>query len=367
MVSSTRLLIATPLYPPDPGGPATYAHILATNLPRQGVEVEVVSFGAVRHLPKIIRHVAYFLRLLKASKQCDTILALDPVSVGLPALIVSKLQKKRFFVKIVGDYAWEQGRQRFGVKEGLDAFIERRSVSLPVRILRSIQTYVAMQAVRVIVPSFYLKRVVRSWGVPESRIQVIYNAVPPSEKGICPEELTGLRDPLVLCVSRLVPWKHVNKVIDAVGNVATQGLSLTLAVVGSGPLEHELQKQARESEALCMMLGAKDRASTDGAFEAADIFVLNSSYEGLSHVLIEALVHGKAIIATDAGGNPELIQDGVNGLLIPVGDTPALTAALIKLIENPNLRTALQEGARASSSAFGVETMVAKTYELLTV
>jgi len=367
MVSSPRLLIATPLYPPDPGGPATYAHILATNLPEQGIVVEVVSFGAVRHLPKIIRHVAYFLRLLKASRHCDTILALDPVSVGLPALFVSKLQKKRFFVKIVGDYAWEQGRQRFGVKEGLDAFVERRSVSLPVQILRSIQTYVAARATRVIVPSFYLKRIVSTWGIPESSIEVIYNAIPPSEKGLCPEELTGLRDPLVLCVSRLVPWKHVNKVIDAVGKVTAQGLSLTLAVVGSGPLEHELRKQAKESDALCMMLGAKDRASTDGAFEAADIFVLNSSYEGLSHVLIEALVHGKAIIATTAGGNPELIQDGVNGLLIPVGDTPALTAALIKLIENPDLRMRLQEGARASSDAFGVDAMITKTHTLLTV
>ncbi len=367
MVTSVRLLIATPLYPPDPGGPATYAHIVAQNLPQQGISVEVVSFGDVRHLPKIVRHIAYFRQLLRASKLCDTILALDPVSVGLPALLVATLTKKRFMVKIVGDYAWEQGRQRFGVKEGLDEFVHLRNVSFPVSLLRKVQTYVAKSASRIIVPSLYLKRIVSVWGIPETNISVVYNAIPKGEKGICPEELTGLKDPLVLCVSRLVPWKHVDGVIDAVGGVTAQGLSLTLAVVGSGPLEHQLCKQAKESDALCMMLGARDREGTDGAFEAADIFVLNSSYEGLSHVLIEALVHGKTIIATEAGGNPELIKDGVNGLLIPVNDTPALTRALIRLIENPDLRAKLQEGALASAGDFGGENMITKTSELLAV
>ena len=362
-----RLLIATPLYPPDPGGPATYAHILAQNLPEQGISVEVVSFGEVRHLPKIIRHGVYFLRLLKASASCDRILALDPVSVGLPALLVSRITKKPLFLKIVGDYAWEQGRQRFGITQDLDAFLLERSLPLPVRILRSIERYVAEGAQKIVVPSFYLKHVVSSWGIPAEKISVIYNAIPATEKGICPEELTGLEDPLVLCVSRLVPWKHVDHVIDAVEHVAEQGLSLNLAVVGSGPLESELRKKAHASSAQCMMLGAKDRAGTDGAFEAADIFVLNSSYEGLSHVLIEALVHGKAIIATDAGGNTELIQHEVNGLIIPVGDTPTLTRALIRLIENPDLRTKLQEGARRSAGSFDVNTMITKTTELLSL
>ncbi len=109
-----RLLIATPLYPPDPGGPATYAKALEEGLPPLPIEVDLVKFSDVRHLPKGVRHVAYFWRVLRALKGVDVVLALDPVSVGLPALLAALIARKKFVLKVVGDYAWEQGRQRWG-------------------------------------------------------------------------------------------------------------------------------------------------------------------------------------------------------------------------------------------------------------
>src|SRR3990167_7909869 len=105
-----RIVIATPLYPPEIGGPATYAKLLFEGLPEKGIEVELVKFSDVRHLPKIIRHIAYFLRVLKAARNANVVLALDPVSVGLPAMKAAQKARKPFVVKIVGDYAWEQGQ-----------------------------------------------------------------------------------------------------------------------------------------------------------------------------------------------------------------------------------------------------------------
>src|SRR3989344_6965870 len=101
----TKVLIATPLYPPEIGGPATYASVLEKELPKRGIEVEVLAFREVRSLPKIVRHGAYFLRCIAKGRDCDIIFAQDPVSVGLPALLASKFMRKRFIVKIVGDYA----------------------------------------------------------------------------------------------------------------------------------------------------------------------------------------------------------------------------------------------------------------------
>src|SRR3989344_6621979 len=135
-----RLLIATPLYPPDIGGPATYAKLLNEGLPAKGIDVELIKFSEVRHLPKLIRHYVYYRRVLAVARNVDIILALDPVSVGLPAMKAARKAGKPFVVKIVGDYAWEQGVQRFGVTHTLDAFVKEKRVPFSVRMLRRIQT-----------------------------------------------------------------------------------------------------------------------------------------------------------------------------------------------------------------------------------
>ena len=79
-----KVLIATGLYPPEIGGPATYTKLLETRLPEYGFEISVLPFSSVRHLPKIIRHAAYFLKCLSRARAADIVFAQDPVSVGLP-------------------------------------------------------------------------------------------------------------------------------------------------------------------------------------------------------------------------------------------------------------------------------------------
>src|SRR3972149_3635989 len=116
-----RILIATGIYPPDVGGPAGYSALLEKELPKRGVAVKILSFGWYRGYLKILRHFIYFLRVIKLGRDCDIIYAQDPVSVGLPAIFASKYLGKKFAIKIVGDYAWEQGIQRFGVKELLSS------------------------------------------------------------------------------------------------------------------------------------------------------------------------------------------------------------------------------------------------------
>ncbi|MEK7531600.1 MAG: hypothetical protein AAB545_01600, partial [Patescibacteria group bacterium] len=108
-----KMLIATGLFSPDIGGPATYSKILLEKLPREGIETTILPFGAVRHLPRLLRHLVYFFRVLLAGRSVDVIYAQDPVSVGFPVFLASKVLKKPFLLKIVGDYAWEQGVQRF--------------------------------------------------------------------------------------------------------------------------------------------------------------------------------------------------------------------------------------------------------------
>ncbi len=331
-----RVIIATPLYPPEPGGPATYAKLLEEGLPAYGIEPVVVKFSEVRHLPKLIRHGVYFFKLAKLIKNADAVYALDPVSVGVPALISARLFNKKFFVKIVGDYAWEQGRQRFGVTENLDAFLRRTSVPFFIKILRIIQTFVARSATQVIVPSVYLKEVVSLWGIPQQKIEVIHNAVTIPENISTKEKTKG--EFLIVSSGRRVPWKGF-EMIERVGERKKD----------EGWVVRIISDVSRE-EALAWV-------------NTADVFVLNSTYEGFPHALVEAMMLSTPIVATNNQGNAELVKD--DGLLVPIGDEEALFGALRDIEQN---RKAAQERAgrgKERMKLYDANTMLSATASLL--
>ena len=357
-----KLVLATPLYPPEIGGPSTYAKLLEEGLSEKGIEIELVKFATVRHLPKVLRHVAYFSRVYRALKSADLVLALDPVSVGLPACFAAFLARKPFVVKIVGDYAWEQGQQRFGVAASLDEFVKMRRVPFAVWLLRLVQRGVASHAARIIVPSNYLKGIVMTWGISSDTIEVIYNAVPLQKPGTMPEAVAAQPHPLVVTAGRLVPWKHIDGIIDAVSGLP----EVSLAIVGGGPLRAALARRASEKlSGRAILTGNVPHEELLAVVKSADIFVLNSSYEGLSHLLIEAQALGVPTIATDAGGNPEVITNEVNGLLIPVGDTSALSRALARMLGDDELRARLRAAASESAHRFSTEAMLTATATLM--
>jgi glycosyltransferase involved in cell wall biosynthesis len=150
-----KILLATGLYPPEVGGPATYTKQLEDELPTHGIEVIVLPFSSVRALPAGVRHIAYFWKCLRIASRVDVVYAQDVVSVGLPASIAARLAHKKFLVRVPGDYAWEQGRQRWGVEDELDPF-QTKKYGWRVEVLRAIERRVVRQASSVVVPSEYM-------------------------------------------------------------------------------------------------------------------------------------------------------------------------------------------------------------------
>ena len=120
-----KVLITTGIYPPDIGGPAIYSKLLFDELPKRGFEVEVLVFKDVLKWPYIIRHIIYFLKILKKGRKVDIIFAQDPLGSGMPAAFAAKILRKKFILKIVGDRAWETGVQSFGLKIMLDEFSKK--------------------------------------------------------------------------------------------------------------------------------------------------------------------------------------------------------------------------------------------------
>jgi len=331
-----KLVIATPLYPPEIGGPATYSKLLEEGLPAHGIEVELVKFSEVRHVPKLIRHFAYYRRVLKAARHADAVLALDPVSVGLPAMHAARKAGKHFFVKIVGDYAWEQGTQRFGVTQRLDEFVKEKNVPFSVRMLRSIQTRVSEAADRVIVPSDYLKGIVATWGIPEEKIVRIYNGIALPEHLPVHQKKEG--EFLIVSSGRRVPWKG----FEAIERVATDHVHWRVFIASNLPRDEAL-----------------------GWVKAADVFVLNSLYEGFPHALVEAMTLGTPVIATSIGGNKELVRHGETGLLVSPEDDSSLLEALTNVASDPTAARKRALVAQKRMDEFALPHMLKATAQLL--
>jgi hypothetical protein len=107
-----RILIATPLSPPDPGGPSYYSEALAEALQGLGHEVALESFARVKHLPTGIRHVVYAFKLFQKQDLADVTIALDAWSVALPAVVVGKVVRKPVILRTGGDFLWERYIER---------------------------------------------------------------------------------------------------------------------------------------------------------------------------------------------------------------------------------------------------------------
>ena len=360
-----KVLIAAGLFPPETGGPATYAALIARELPQQEIETAVLPFSTVRGLPPVIRHIAYAFLLFRRSRGVDVIFAQDAVSVGLPARIVCMLTMKRFALRVGGDFAWEQGVQRYGVTDVLDDFVQKRQHGR-VRRLQRIQSWVSRGADVVIVPSRYLKRIVETWGVEEPRIKVVYSAFVPASEAMKEDKESlrkrlGINGSAIVSAGRLVPWKGMQALIEIISSMPL----VSLYIAGEGPELASLQALAKTTGVAerVHFLGALERSRLFEYIRAADVFVLNTGYEGMSYQLLEVMSLGTPIVTTPVGGNPEIIENGKEGVLVPFNDINALRTAINAVLSGDT--RAMTAAAREKTAQFSSERMLKDTANIL--
>ncbi|NYE58564.1 glycosyltransferase involved in cell wall biosynthesis [Carboxydothermus ferrireducens DSM 11255] len=185
------------------------------------------------------------------------------------------------------------------------------------------------------------KELILKHGVLAEKITVIPNGVE------IPEEIkTTPHQPVVIgTLARFAPQKGLNYLLEALALLSARGVVFRAIIGGDGPLKNELKELAKE-------LGIESLVTFPGYipnpaefYREIDIFVLPSISEGLPLSLLEAMSWKLAVIATNVGGIPEVINSGENGLLVPPKDATALTEALYTLIFNENFRLSLGERA----------------------
>lgn len=151
---------------------------------------------------------------------------------------------------------------------------------------------------------------------------------------------------IFLTVGRLVPVKNINMQIEAMAEVVKKYPKTELWIAGDGPERDNYQLQIANYKLHnnIKLLGWQN--NLEKFYSQADAFLLTSNYEGWGLVVIEAASFGLPIIMTDVGCAGEIIKDGENGIVIPVGDRERLEEATIELIENESLRIKLGKDAK---------------------
>ncbi len=233
--------------------------------------------------------------------------------------------------------------------------------------------FVARAASRMVAVSDDIARdLVERVGVRPGGLVTVYNGIDlaavrrPGEGPRVRRELGLDPDaPVVGAIGNLFPVKGHTYLVQAAARLARDWPDLVVLLCGRPILEAELEAEAAR-------LGVGDRVRFLGfrddvgaLLDALDVFVLPSLSEGLSLSLIEAMAAGTPVVTTAVGGNPELVEDGVTGLLVPPRDPAALAAAVGRLLADRALGRRLADRARArAESTFAVEGMLAR-YEAL--
>ena len=349
-----KITIASGIFPPDIGGPATYSQLIAREFSKRNIDVKVICYSdedsnsdnvirILRKQNKLIRYWLYFWNLLKLSKDADVIYAQGPLAAGMPTMWVSKILRKKFVIKIVGDYAWEQGVNQFGVKDLIEPFQKKR-YSQKVEKIRKIQKRVVKSANKVIVPSEFLKKIVAGWGIKKNKIEVIYNAGPDLEKmkKIKTDKEVETKGDIINSAGRLMPWKGMDALKEIMPDLLKQNPKFKLIIATKLPHKELMAK-----------------------FKASKIFVLNSGYEGLPHIVLEAMACGLPVITTNVCGNPEVVKDNYNGLLIEYNNKKQLKEAILKLWKDRELQKKFIENGYKTLEKFKQEDMINKTLKVL--
>lgn len=163
-------------------------------------------------------------------------------------------------------------------------------------------------------------------------------------------------------VAHLAGHKSQRDLIDAMPPLLAAVPEARLVIVGDGGERGSLEDRTKILRIADRVLFTGFRSDVPGLLAAFDLFAMSSRLEGFCNSVLEAFAVGVPVVATRAGGLPEMVRDGETGLLTPIGDPPALAAALIRLIRDRDLAARLAAaGRRLVESEYTVERMVEKT------
>ena len=370
-----NVLVVSGIWPPDVGGPASHAPDVASFLLGRGHEVEVATTAASapapqlypvhsvsRSLPKGVLHIRAAALIGARARRADVV-----YTTGLfgRSAVGALAARRPYVVKLTADPAFERSRRTGLVGGDVDAF-QSGGGGPRAALLRAARDFELRRAAHVFCPSAYLRDLAISWGVTPGKVSVLPNPapdVPPLPPRDELKQSLGVNGATLAFAGRLTAQKSLGRALEAVA--AADGVSFLVA--GDGPDRAALETRVRQLgiEDRVRFLGAQPRERVVELFRAADATILSSSWENFPHTVVEALAVGTPVLAMEAGGVAEVVRDGVNGLLVPAGDTAALADAVRRYFADAALRERLRGQATESVAEYSAERVFSRLEDVL--
>lgn len=209
---------------------------------------------------------------------------------------------------------------------------------------------------------------VKNFGIPERRIAVIYNGIDIEgvrEMAAEGDRITGHQSKTIITACRLNAQKDFLTLLRAFGEVKAK-IESRLIIIGDGELRDEIIKHAQAIGIDKNIAITGFKKNPFGFFSTADVFVLSSFFEGFGNVIVEAMALGIPVVSTDCPSGPrEIIQHGVNGFLVPVEDHHAMAEAILKILENAEVRNEFKARGLERAACFKSEDMVERFRRLI--
>jgi len=232
------------------------------------------------------------------------------------------------------------------------------------RVLRSLGGLVERDTLRradaVIVLTGRTCAALRADGVGPARLHIIPSGFEPTLfSGNGSSERPRPGRPRIGYVGRLAPQKRADLLVRAFGRMRE---TADLVIVGDGPERPRIRQLVADSPAAdrITMSGFVQHSAVPAVLSSLDVLVLPSAYEEMGSVLVEAMVSGLPVVASEVGGIPEVVRHGETGLLVPPGDVDCLADVLDRLVAEPELRKRLSAGARAGAGAYAWPVLAAR-------
>ncbi len=384
-----RVLVATGIFPPDIGGPATMLEALIAALQQENLEIKTLTYGeptsgnqpvdetifrVSRNGRFKLKYLKYFLKMLELAEWADVIYVTDIYSVGFFARLAKKILGKKYIIRLAGDSAWETAVNRGWTQDYIVDFQKKTYADRRIEKLKARRRRILLDADRTLAVSEFIAGVARQIGVPAAKIKVIYNSIDfigdnPADAASVEaiKEQYGHKAKIMVTACRLTPWKGVDTLIAILPQLMARVGPINFLILGDGSEMARLKEIAVDLklEKQVHFLGRVAAPEVPNFLSAADIFVLNTNYEALSHTLLEAMKVGAPVVATAIGGNPEVIADGQEGLLVPYNDKAALGRALESVLKNNALAEKFIQQAKLKLAKFQWPPLVSQTAALI--
>ncbi len=226
----------------------------------------------------------------------------------------------------------------------------------------------------VICVSHAVERICADAGVPRHHMTVVHSGIDLSrlkrasgDRNRSRSEFVGQQTdrPIVLNVASLADHKDQRCLLDAIPHVLGEIPEVVLVIVGEGELERPLRRQVARLNLERHCIFAGHRNDVPDLLNACDLLAASSYMEGLCTSVMDAMAAGKAVVSTNAGGLPELVEEGITGLLVPPRDPKALGRAIVTLLQDHDRRAAFgRAAAERAQMWFGLDHMVNGTVDV---